>query len=484
MPKTLRRGLTYARRVRAVALAATVLLLLAGSLAALIVVSRQQSRSQIRSTFGLRATTSATFLSEFLHEQARRERQVAEEFLSGRRVSQKRFRLVANAFGTRLAVLLDASGRLLSVTPARESLLGKRIAPSHPHLKAAGQGKVAVSDVVAFVGQPLPVVAIAVPFSTAHGQRVFSAAYRVHGSALGSFVKQAALGRRRSVYLVDGTGRVVAASPTTTAGTLARANPTLARALDRDTRGTVEGAAMPTTFTSASVPGTSWRLVIAVPDSRLYASITGPLHLVPWLVFGLVTILGILLVTLFGRSLADRARLITLSTALERTARTDPLTGLLNRRALAERLAPAAASARRRREPLSVLMIDLDEFKEINDRYGHAAGDRVLRAIADCMRDAFRAEDICGRWGGDEFLVALPATGNDEAHVAAERFRVRAGAYDLPGIELADGIQLSIGVATTLEATSKDLVNAADGALYEAKSAASGRRRSDDVLKR
>ena len=158
------------------------------------------------------------------------------------------------------------------------------------------------------------------------------------------------------------------------------------------------------------MPGTPWRLIIAVPDSRLFASISGWTPLISWLVFALVTVLGALLVALFARSLADRARLTALSATMRRTAQTDSLTGLYNRRALTEHLTRAAAHARRHDEPLSVLMIDLDRFKQTNDTFGHEAGDQVLCTIADCMRDVLRGDDVYGRWGGDEFLVALPVT--------------------------------------------------------------------------
>src|SRR6202034_1432744 len=114
------------------------------------------------------------------------------------------------------------------------------------------------------------------------------------------------------------------------------------------TLGPLTGVARPSTFTVAPVPGTSWRLLIAVPDSRLYSSIGGASAIVPWVVFALVAVLGGLLVALFGRSLADRARLAQLTGTLERTARTDALTGLYNRRALSEHLTRIAVSARRR----------------------------------------------------------------------------------------------------------------------------------------
>jgi GGDEF domain-containing protein len=118
-------------------------------------------------------------------------------------------------------------------------------------------------------------------------------------------------------------------------------------------------------------------------------------------VFGLVSVLRITLVVLF-------AHLSALSERMARSALTDSLTGLCNRRAIEECLIRAAAHARRRGEPMSVLMIDLDRFKQTNDRHGHAAGDRVLCAVAACMRDELRAEEIPGRWGGTSSSSCFP----------------------------------------------------------------------------
>jgi diguanylate cyclase (GGDEF)-like protein len=128
------------------------------------------------------------------------------------------------------------------------------------------------------------------------------------------------------------------------------------------------------------------------------------------------------------------------------------------------------ARSRRYGHPLAVLSCDIDGFKQINDRFGHEAGDRVLCALADCMRDALRAEDIYGRWGGDEFLVALPATDEEHAHIAAARLRDCARSLELGDIGLPAGVPFSVGVATTTQSTPVELLRAADVALYEAKS--------------
>jgi diguanylate cyclase (GGDEF)-like protein len=459
------------RRAWPLALASVALLVLLGTLSAGIVLSREQSRAHILSTFALRGSSSATFVSEFLMQQATREQQTAQQFLSGEHVSRERFQLVVAAFGSNAAVLLDSSGRLLDVAPSDRTLIGRPIVSRYAHLAAAEQGKLAISNVVPSAARGIPVTAIAVPFSTPQGRRVFSAAYNASSSALVRFVQHTIPYRQHEVLLVDGNSRVVAASPATSATTLAQADPALARAVAHASRGSVPGAKTPTTFADTPVPGTPWRLLIAVPNSRLYASISGATQLISWLVLALLSVLGALLVALFARSLADRARLSALSGTLVQVARTDALTGLLNRRALNEQLGRAAAHARRHQEPISVLMVDLDRFKQTNDRFGHEAGDTILCGFAECMRDALRADDIYGRWGGDEFLIALPATDQQQAHLAAERLRDFARKLELSDIGLSDGVPFSVGVATAVHATPAELVRTADVALYEAKSA-------------
>jgi diguanylate cyclase (GGDEF)-like protein len=160
---------------------------------------------------------------------------------------------------------------------------------------------------------------------------------------------------------------------------------------------------------------------------------------------------------------------------MRRTAQTDSLTGLYNRRALTEHLTRASARARRHDEPLSVLMIDLDRFKQTNDTFGHEAGDQVLCTVADCMREALRVEDVYGRWGGDEFLVALPLTDVEGAEVSAARLRRAAASVDLESIGLEHGVPLSIGVACGTHTSPIELIREADLALYRAK--ADGRSR-------
>lgn len=163
---------------------------------------------------------------------------------------------------------------------------------------------------------------------------------------------------------------------------------------------------------------------------------------------------------------------------------TDVLTGWHNRRFLATRLVEEVARAQRRQEPLSVLFLDIDHFKSVNDTYGHANGDRVLCDVARRVRQSLRVSDVAVRYGGEEFVVLLPHTGREEAAGLAERIRLLVGEEALP---LDDGqplsVTLSCGVAelrpavgeNELDRLGERLLAEADEALYRAKRAGRNR---------
>jgi diguanylate cyclase (GGDEF)-like protein len=159
--------------------------------------------------------------------------------------------------------------------------------------------------------------------------------------------------------------------------------------------------------------------------------------------------------------------------ALAADATTDPLTGLLNRRQLEARAAAAIHLARRHRRPLSCLLLDIDHFKEVNDRYGHLAGDAVLREVARRLRESIRRSDVVARFGGEEFLLLLPETECGGALLAAERIRryLAAAPVALPPPRPALFVTASIGVAGWSPdlPDAAALFEAADRALYQAK---------------
>jgi two-component system cell cycle response regulator len=157
---------------------------------------------------------------------------------------------------------------------------------------------------------------------------------------------------------------------------------------------------------------------------------------------------------------------------VEALAITDPLTGLYNRRRFADVLKREFAVTKRYKNTLSCLMIDLDHFKRVNDRYGHDAGDQVLKEVARCLLETLREVDLTARFGGEEFAVLLPHTGKREALIAAERVRTVVSKAEFIFNEDKLRLTTSIGVSGNIDVLSgdpEDLVRAADFALYEAK---------------
>jgi diguanylate cyclase (GGDEF)-like protein len=161
-------------------------------------------------------------------------------------------------------------------------------------------------------------------------------------------------------------------------------------------------------------------------------------------------------------------------------ALTDGLTGLPNRRAIEDTLKRMVAHADRSRSPLSVVLFDLDHFKQINDLYGHEKGDEVLSSVGVTVTGTVRSSDFAGRHGGEEFIVLLPDTDTPSAVAAAEKLRLAIAAIEVPGVPLA--ITASFGIATMPGdgAEPSVLLRVADRALYLAK--ANGRNRVETLV--
>lgn len=161
---------------------------------------------------------------------------------------------------------------------------------------------------------------------------------------------------------------------------------------------------------------------------------------------------------------------------IEIIATYDELTGLSNRRTIREILARERKRSERAGQPLCVAMIDADHFKRINDDHGHAAGDAVLKGLADTMRRALRDSDSVGRYGGEEFLVVLPMTDADQARIPLERIRAGVAAMHCEALPPAAGVTVSIGVAQwRADEDVDEAIRRADTAVYRAKH--SGRNR-------
>ena len=163
----------------------------------------------------------------------------------------------------------------------------------------------------------------------------------------------------------------------------------------------------------------------------------------------------------------------------------DPLTRLINRRHLQDRLSGEIAYANRHHAPLAVLLVDVDQFKRINDEHGHGAGDAVLRAIAGVLATVVREEDVVARYGGEEFIVLARGIGNRGAHAFGERLREAIARLVVPVQGTVIRVTASVGVACTSgddSCSAESLVRAADDALYAAKGA--GRNRVESSVPR
>jgi diguanylate cyclase (GGDEF)-like protein len=152
-----------------------------------------------------------------------------------------------------------------------------------------------------------------------------------------------------------------------------------------------------------------------------------------------------------------------------RQAAVDPLTGLLNRGSLSDLISDKVISG----EPFALLFIDIDHFKAVNDRFGHATGDLVLKGVAEYLKYGMRSGDYCGRYGGEEFVIVASDVSPERAYRLAERHRAAIAALSPEDLAYATQVTVSIGVAIFAPdggETSEDLLERADAALYTAKS--------------
>jgi len=219
----------------------------------------------------------------------------------------------------------------------------------------------------------------------------------------------------------------------------------------------------PVAFTHLCIASAAYALILVVsPGHVMLPGLT-------WaMVTGTLAVLGILMTTL-------RGQLDQLVKQLAAAARTDSLTQLANRRELEERFAAELERSTRTARPLSIVVVDLDWFKEYNDRFGHSAGDRVLVLLAQALKRATRTSDVVARLGGEEFGVLAPETDETEAYLLSERLRAEVRSAFARETEK---MTISCGVASfpIHGITLGELLHAADRALYEAKE--SGRDRS------
>jgi diguanylate cyclase (GGDEF)-like protein len=224
---------------------------------------------------------------------------------------------------------------------------------------------------------------------------------------------------------------------------------------------------------SISLKKRLWAIVVLVLSYLVYIAL-GDLIPQYWKLIGFrsfersVLTLGFIVILLIALSgLAASEKLASLAIK-------DGLTGLFNQTYMKSRLQEEIYRSERYKYPLSLIMIDLDDFKSINDRHGHVVGDRVLKAFSDLLQEKIRASDIAGRFGGEEFLLLLPQTSCLDAASAAERIRKDVAVFPFRfggGTDRSCQFTISLGVYSSPANGQKvdEIINLTDAALYRAK---------------
>jgi diguanylate cyclase (GGDEF)-like protein len=216
---------------------------------------------------------------------------------------------------------------------------------------------------------------------------------------------------------------------------------------------------------SAALPGGSARLVAAAPGASVTAGVREFQRRLLLASFGSLALLLALAAALGGPIL----RVLGDFTRVARAAELDALTGVANRSSFDARLAEEVRRAETLGTPLSLILLDIDHFKAINDTHGHQAGDEVLRRMGALLQDRLRQTDFGARYGGEEFAVVLPNTGGEGAMLLAERLRAAVSELRVLTGEIELTPTASFGVASFPEQAGSDLVAVADAALYQAK---------------
>lgn len=231
---------------------------------------------------------------------------------------------------------------------------------------------------------------------------------------------------------------------------------------------------------SAPLSDSDWRLVAVVNKAQFFAAIERQ----RLLLLGVVAVVAVAVMLLTMLTLRPVVRTLLLEQRLFELSHRDGLTGLYNHAYLQELLDRELERARRHGRALSVLMLDIDHFKEVNDRYGHPVGDTVLARVGEVLAGSLRTIDLPARYGGEEFMVLLPDTGSDSARTLAERLRTIMAGEFVPTPGGAVSITVSIGVVTCeprrAACDRQRLVRQADRAMYASKEA--GRDRVTAVL--
>lgn len=447
--------------------AIAVLLALVGAISLGELHAQDQSRADTQLRFTTATATAARFVHVYAEAVLHHDATLAEERLSGPRPTATDLVDFDQDLGLGPTVLLGSRGRLLAVSPLLPWVIGEQIAARYAQLTKAQQGRPTVSVVTASAGDNVPVVGFTVPFRTPYGRRVIAGAISVASTPLGLYLRNLYPVAGTSSYLIDTNGRIVSAT-TAQATDLAQADPELARAI---TIGARSGEEDGNFYSVRTVPGTPWRLVMVCSAAALFRNNLA--QYLPWLEILAFATVAAALAAFVLRTREQRFEMTVL-------AGLDTLTGIANRRRVESELRVACSAANRHSQPLAVMVVDVDHFKEVNDAMGHKAGDQVLREITRQLAGCLRTEDSLGRWGGEEFLIVLPYTQPEGAAGLAQRLLDVVRYADIQIANRSLNVTISVGTAVALSgADPETLVQAADAAMYRAKQA--GRNRGEMV---
>jgi diguanylate cyclase (GGDEF)-like protein len=442
----------------------------------LLANSEATNRKAVASRLQTRTQFAAGFISLYTRDMLTRQEAQARTWLASKQVGDGTLERVASGLGLRAAALLDDQGQMIATLPSQPAALSRTLLPRYAALSAdgaagarPGASSISVSEI-----SGAPILSFAVAYGSPSGTRVFSGAYDMANTVLPTVLGNLISTPGWQAYLVDASGALLAdvRSSHPQAGTLAHADPLLSAADTHSPTGSYDTPQGKQDYFTAAVNGTRWRIVVTDPESQLYGFLDGAGEWLAWLAIAGLTAAGLAIISLIARLQRSRTKLTELNTELARLAAVDALTGLKNRRAIEESLHDALSSARRHESRLSVLVLDIDHFKNFNDTLGHRTGDAILAHTAQVLDGALRAEDSIGRWGGEEFLVVLPGTDEQGALHATERLRaalVRDQPEEARSRDLR--VTITIGVAEWREEAVDELVTRADSALYLGKAA-------------
>jgi diguanylate cyclase (GGDEF)-like protein len=448
-------------------------LIAAGSL--LLASSQESSRNGMAARLQTRVQLVARFASIYANDLLSSQRAQALTWFGGPAVTQNTIDRDSAALGLGAAAVLDAHGHVIRSSASSPASLVGMLAARYEYLA----GTFAEPDASAIELNDVngtPMLTFAVAYETGSGRRVFTGAFAMSETVLPTVLGNTISTAGWQAYLVDAHGGLLTAvsSGGPQPSALAQADPLLASADRRAPKGSYDSPQGRQYYVTAPVAGTAWRVVVRDPESQLFTYLNGAGRWLAWLAIGGLALAGLATIILITRLHGRREELTRLNVELARLAAIDPLTGVRNRRAIEEYLHDALSAARRHDLSLSLLVVDVDHFKRVNDTLGHRSGDAVLAHAARVLEGALRTEDAIGRWGGEEFLVVLTSTDEEGALRATERLR-DALALDQPEEVRRHGltVTITIGVAEWRHDEMDELVSRADSALYLGK--ASGR---------